>query len=104
MKTKLHSLFIVLALLAGVQPAYPDAVQMGITPAGQNAILFWPATLTNYVLQSTTNLNPPSWLTVSNLVPVIADNNFTVTVTNTLPARFSVCITPTLRPFPPAWR
>jgi len=88
MKTKLRFLFIALALFAGVHPAQPGQVQMGITPAGKIAILFWPATLTNYVLQSTTNLNPPSWVSVSNLVPVISNNNFTVTVTNTLPARF----------------
>jgi formylglycine-generating enzyme required for sulfatase activity len=88
MKTKLHSLCIVLTLFAGAHRAHPAAMQMGIVPAGKNVILFWPATATNYVLQSTTNLNPSSWVLVSNLVPVMDNNNFTVTVTNTLSARF----------------
>src|ERR1035441_1910635 len=88
MKTKLRFLFTALALFAGVHPAQPALVQLGITPAGKNTILFWPTALTNYILQSTTNLNPSNWVSVSNLVPVIANTNFTVTITNTLPARF----------------
>ena len=88
MKNKLHSLLLVLALLAGAHRAHPAAVQMGIKPAGKNVLLSWPATATNYVLQSTTNLAPASWLTVSNVVPVLVNNSFTVTVTNTARARF----------------
>ena len=88
MKIKPHSLLLALALLASAHRVHSAAVQIGIKPAGENAILSWPASLTNYVLQSTTNLTSPSWLTVSNVVPVLVNNSFTVTVTNTARARF----------------
>jgi formylglycine-generating enzyme required for sulfatase activity len=88
MKTKIQNLLLALALLAGAHRAHSAAVQMGIKPAGKNVLLSWPATATNYVLQSTTNLAPANWLTVSNVVPVLVNNSFTVTVTNTARARF----------------
>src|ERR1039458_6423 len=88
MKTQIQNLLLALALLAGAHRAHSAAVQMGITPAGKNVILSWPATATNYVLQSTTNLVPANWLTVSNVVPVLGNNSFTVSVTNTALARF----------------
>jgi formylglycine-generating enzyme required for sulfatase activity len=87
MKTKLHSLFIGLALLAGVHPA-PAQPTLSIAPAGNQMVLFWPAAVTNYILQSTTNLAAPNWVTVSNVVPMTINNNATVTVTNTSLARF----------------
>jgi formylglycine-generating enzyme required for sulfatase activity len=90
MKTKslvIRSLGL-LALLAGVSCAHPAAVQIGITAAAQNAVLSWPATATNYILQSATNLAPASWQTVSNAVPALVNNYFTVTITNTARARF----------------
>ena len=79
---------MVLALLAGVHPVHPAPVQMGITQGGNQAVLFWPAAATNYILQSTTNLAAQNWVTVSNVVPMIINNNVTVTVTNTSLARF----------------
>ena len=82
------TLLLLLALLAGAPRAHSAAVQMGITLAGKNVLLSWPATATNYVLQSTTNLAPATWLPVSNVVPVLVNNSFTVTVTNTARARF----------------
>ena len=88
MKNKTLNLLLVLALLAGAHRVQSAAVQIGIKPAGKNVLLSWPASLTNYVLQSTTNLAPASWLTVSNVVPVLDNNSFTVTVTNTARARF----------------
>jgi formylglycine-generating enzyme required for sulfatase activity len=88
MKGKLCSAIILLALLAGAHRAHSAAVQMGIKPAGKNVLLSWPASATNCVLQSTTNLASASWLTVSNVVPVLGNNSFTVTVTNTARARF----------------
>jgi uncharacterized repeat protein (TIGR03803 family) len=57
--------------------------QLNIASVGNQSVLFWPASATNYVLQSTTNLSSPNWVTASDAVPVIA-----VTVTNTSPARF----------------
>jgi formylglycine-generating enzyme required for sulfatase activity len=83
MKTKLHYLFIALALFAGVHPILAQLTNLGIAPAGNQTVLFWPTTVSNSVLQSTTNLALPNWVTVSNAVPLTA-----VTVTNTSPARF----------------
>jgi uncharacterized repeat protein (TIGR03803 family) len=54
-----------------------------IAPFGNQSVLFWSASATNYILQSTTNLASPNWVTASDAVPVIA-----FTVTNTSPARF----------------
>jgi uncharacterized repeat protein (TIGR03803 family) len=54
-----------------------------IAPFGNQSVLFWSASATNYILQSTTNLASPNWMTASDAVPVIA-----FTVTNTLPAGF----------------
>ena len=88
MKIKYVVPFIVLALLAGAPRAHSAAVQIGIKAAGKNVLLSWPATATNYVLQSTTNLAPASWLRVSNVVLVLVNNSFTVTVTNTAWAWF----------------
>jgi formylglycine-generating enzyme required for sulfatase activity len=88
MKNKTLNLLLVLALLAGAHRVQSAAVQMGIKPTGKNVLLSWPASLPNYVLQSTTNLVPATWLTVTNVVPVLVNNSFTVTVTNTARARF----------------
>ena len=88
MKTKLYSLFIVLALLAGVHPALAQLTNLGIAPAGNQTVLFWPTTFTNYVLQSTTNLASPNWGLVTDAVPVTVKNAVTITVSNALPARF----------------
>jgi len=62
---------------------FTPALQLNIVSTGNQSILFWPASGTNYVLQSTTNLASPNWVTASDAVPVIA-----FTVTNTSPARF----------------
>jgi len=56
---------------------------LNIVLTGNQAVLFWSASATNYILQSTTNLASPNWVTASDAVPVIA-----FTVTNTSPARF----------------
>jgi formylglycine-generating enzyme required for sulfatase activity len=75
-------------LFAGVHPALAQLANLGIAPAGNKSVLFWPTTVTNYVLQSTTNLASPNWVLVTDAVPVTVSNNVTITVTNTSPARF----------------
>jgi hypothetical protein len=50
---------------------------------GNQALVYWPGSVTNYVLQSTTNLASDTWATVSNAVPTTA-----FLVTNQLPAEF----------------
>jgi len=59
----------------------PPSLNIALT--GNQSVLFWSASATNYILQSTTNLASPNWVTASDAVPVIA-----FTVTNTSPARF----------------
>jgi formylglycine-generating enzyme required for sulfatase activity len=84
MKTKLHSVFIGLALLAGVHSALAQVTNLGIAPvAGRQSLLYWPVSTTNYVLQTTTNLASPNWVTASNAVTVNA-----ATVTNSAPAGY----------------
>jgi formylglycine-generating enzyme required for sulfatase activity len=91
MKTKLHFLFIALGLLAGPHPApaqTTNVVNLGIARAANQAVLFWPASATNYVLQSATSLTSPNWVTLSNAVAVTVSNAITLTVTNTSLASF----------------
>ncbi len=78
----LRSLFTVLALLAGV-PAALAQPTLGIAPAGGQSVLYWPNDMMNYIVQSTTNLTSPNWVTATDALPVSA-----VTVSNTEPARF----------------
>jgi sulfatase modifying factor 1 len=82
-------LFIGLALLAGVHPALAQPA-LGIVPTNNQVILFWPITTpgTNGVLQSTTNLVSPNWLSVTDAFPVNYGPQIAVSVTNNLTARF----------------
>jgi len=82
MKTKFQCLFIALAWLAGAHAALAQPT-LGIAPAGNQAVLFWPVSGANYILQTTTNLASPNWVMASNATPVTA-----FTVTNTSPASF----------------
>jgi len=73
MKTKLQSLFIGLALLAGVHPTTAQVTNLGIAPApGGQSVLYWPVSTTNYVLQTVTNLTSTNWSTVRTAYPVNA--------------------------------
>jgi formylglycine-generating enzyme required for sulfatase activity len=87
MKTKLQCFFIGLALLAVVHPALTQQ-SLSIVPAGNQALLFWPATATNYVLQSTTNLVSPNWGPVNDAVPVTVNNTIIVIVSYTSRAMY----------------
>jgi formylglycine-generating enzyme required for sulfatase activity len=87
MKTKLQCLFIGLALLAVVHPALAQQ-SLSIVPVGNQALLFWPATATNYVLQSTTNLVSSNWGAVNDAVPVTINNTIIVIVSYTSRAMY----------------
>ena len=63
--------------------AFIPSPSLGLVSAGRQEVIYWPAWATNYVLQSTTNLSSPNWVTVSNGPPIIG-----VTLTNALPATF----------------
>lgn len=54
-------------------------VSLKILPGNPGAVMSWSATAQSYVLQSTDQLSPPNWQTVTN-VPTIAGNNLTVSV------------------------
>jgi formylglycine-generating enzyme required for sulfatase activity len=84
MRTKLHYCFIVLALFVGVHSALAQVTNLGIAPAGQQSVLYWPASSpTNYVLQTVTNLSSTNWLTARTAFAVNAAE-----VTNAAPAGF----------------
>jgi formylglycine-generating enzyme required for sulfatase activity len=83
MKTKLHSLFIVLVLFVGVHSTLAQVTNLGIAPAGGQSVLYWPTSTTNYVLQTVTNLSSTNWVTATNAVTVNA-----VTVTNSAPSGY----------------
>jgi formylglycine-generating enzyme len=87
MKTKLHCLFIGLALLAGVQSVVAQPA-LGIVPTNNQALLYWPATATGFVLQSSTNLVSTNWVFATDAVPATYGSQTAVTVANTLAARF----------------
>ncbi len=84
MKGKLQSLFIGLAVLAGVQQIYAQVTNLGIAPGpGGQSVLYWPVSTTNYVLQTVTNLTSTNWATVRTAYPVNAGQ-----VSNSAPAGF----------------
>lgn len=90
MKKNFHWLLVVLALLAGVRPAFSQAA-LGIAYTNHQAILFWPtnASGTNSLLLSATNLTTPNWLAATDAVPFNFRTNIALAVTNnTLAARF----------------
>jgi sulfatase modifying factor 1 len=85
MKTRLESLLIGLALVTGVFQTTAQITNLGIAPAaGGQSLLYWQASaITNYILQSTTNLAAPGWNTEKYPVPVAA-----CLVSNFTPAKF----------------
>jgi len=56
---------------------------LGIAPAGDQSILYFPTTATNYLIQSATNLASSNWVTATDAIMVSA-----AAVSNTSPARF----------------
>ncbi len=76
-------------MLAGV-PAAEAQPTLSIARTNNQLILFWPTTAngTNGVLQSTTNLAPPNWVSATDAVPVTYGSQAAVSVTNTTSARF----------------
>ena len=84
MKIKLNHLIAALAFFAGINLALAQLTNLAIAPIGNQTILFWPTTVTNSVLQSTTNLASPNWATVSNAVSVVA----VVVSNNSSPQKF----------------
>ena len=77
-------LFIMLVLLAGVHSGLAQVTDLGIAPAGQQSVLYWPASsTTNYVLQTVTDLSSTNWFTARTAFAVNAAE-----VTNAAPSGF----------------
>ena len=86
MKTSILRLWLALAAFAtaATLPAQTvTTLNLVPTPAGGSLVIYWPAALTNGVIQYSTALTPANWITLSNAVPVQA-----ILVSNTLPAGF----------------
>jgi uncharacterized repeat protein (TIGR03803 family) len=62
-------------------PLSPPVLRISIN--GHQSVLSWPAAAANYVLQSTTNLVSPNWVTISNITSATS-----LMVTNPLPAQY----------------
>ena len=62
--------------------------KLAIARAANTFIITWPAVASNYVLQTSVTLVPPSWLTVTNPPTVAINNTNTVVYTNDSLTRF----------------
>ena len=79
---------IVIAL--GIQISVgQELAPLNVAPAQNRIAIFWSASITNYVLQSTTNLETAAWADATDVVPVTA-----VTAVNSGDKRFFRLIAP----------
>ncbi len=74
---------LLIGALAAWLPFARAQPTLNIAPAGDRSVLFYSATPTNYILQSTTNLSSTNWVTATDAVVVTA-----VAVSNAFPAKF----------------
>ena len=83
--TNNHAMRLVPSGVAATAPAptAPGLGSLNITAVGNLLAFWWPASDTNVVLQYTTNLTFPNWVTVSNSSPITG-----VTITNDMPGSF----------------
>jgi formylglycine-generating enzyme required for sulfatase activity len=81
--TKLHFRLFLLMWLAVAHAGSAQTTNLNIAPAGNQVVVFWPASMTNGVLLSTTNPTSATWVTVSNGTPIVG-----VVVSNTSPASY----------------
>jgi formylglycine-generating enzyme required for sulfatase activity len=81
MKIKIRILLVGFVLWAGIQSPLSQVTNSGAVVVGGQSIIYWPTNTTaKFVLQMTTNLETPSWETVTNAVAINA-----VTVPNSAP-------------------
>jgi len=58
-----------------------QALQLGAARSGHNLVITWPSSATGYVLDTTTNLNPPAvWTQVTSPAPTVVNGQNTVTI------------------------
>jgi formylglycine-generating enzyme required for sulfatase activity len=78
MRIKMAGLLIALALFAGIHRVLAQTTNLSIAIEGNQVVLSWPTTATNYFLQSTTSLLPPAWTAVAG-APAVVDSQNTMT-------------------------
>ena len=89
MKSKLPLVFIAVALAAGLYPAEADAApRLMVVSTNNQALLYWPSTETNYVLQYCTNLASPKWAYAMDAGKAVYGTRTALTVTNLTQPRF----------------
>lgn len=80
--SKIRCSLLALALASGVQSAPAEPV-LNIAPAGNQTVLYYAFSPTNYILQSTTNLASTNWVMATDAITVTA-----AAVSNSAPAKF----------------
>src|SRR5882757_241193 len=80
--SKLRGSLLALALASDVHSALAQPV-LNIAPAGNQSVLYYAFSPTNYILQSSTNLASTNWVTAKEAVVVTA-----AAVSNSSPAKF----------------
>ena len=80
-------LWFAIPLLVGALPA-PAQVTLGLVATNGLALFHWPASATDYVLQSATNLASANWRTATDALPATYGLQNAVTVTNRGSGRF----------------
>jgi len=79
---KVRLSWLVLAFVSGMHDAGAQPA-LNIAPAGNQAVLYYPFSPANYILQSTTNLASTNWVTATDAMAVAA-----ATISNSSPAKF----------------
>ena len=87
MRSKLRSLPVGLALIAGIHSALAQPA-LEIIQTNNQSLLHWPSNATGYVLQSATNLALPAWTNATDAIPATYGSLTAMTVTNASSARF----------------
>jgi formylglycine-generating enzyme len=82
MQNMIRSLWILLVSLIPLSHALAQPV-LGIASGSNYSVVYWPASATNYILQSATNASSPNWVPSTDAVLLTA-----AAVSNTLPAQF----------------
>ena len=89
MKTKPRWFLIVMASMAGMHSTLAQPT-LGIVPTNNQIILFWPANAggSNGVLQSSSQLTPANWTTVTDAIPFNCPSQTAVALSSGAAARF----------------
>jgi formylglycine-generating enzyme required for sulfatase activity len=87
MKSKLRSLLVGLALIAGIHSALAQPT-LEIIQTNNQSLLYWPSNAVGFVLQGTTNLAALNWVSATDAIPATYGSQTAMTVTNSSSARF----------------